>query len=197
MREMIKMVVVLIILTGLSGGLLAFVKQGTAERINNQVLQLVKGPAIKQILAGSSNDPIADRFKITDGDKELDLFVGEFDGKVKTVVLEKFGKGYGGDVGLMVAVDVENNAIYGVNVTTHSETAGLGSRAKDDPSYVSQFKGVPLDKPIAVTSDGGSINAMSGATITSKAVCSAATEAAETYGRLKPEIDQKLQEFAK
>jgi electron transport complex protein RnfG len=192
MREMIKMVIVLTILSTVSGGLLAYVKVGTKDRIDNQVLQLVKGPAIRAILEGASNDPIADRFSLPDGEQEVDVFVGKFDGQPKTVVLEAFGKGYGGDVGLMVAVDVTQDQIYGVGVTTHSETAGLGSRAKDDPAFAAQFKGQPIDKPVQVTGDGGGINALSGATITSRAVCAAATEATQIYQRLKPQIEEKL-----
>jgi electron transport complex protein RnfG len=192
MREMIKMVIVLTILSTVSGGLLAYVKVGTKERIDNQVLQLVKGPAIRSILEGASNDPIADRFSLPDGEQEVDVFVGKFDGQPKTVVLEGFGKGYGGDIGLMVAVDVTQDQIYGVEVTTHSETAGLGSRVKDDPAFPTQFKGQPIDKPVQVTGDGGGINALSGATITSRAVCAAATEATQIYQRLKPQIEDKL-----
>ena len=192
MREMIKMVLVLTILSTVSGGLLAYVKVGTKERIDNQVLQLVKGPAIRSILKGASNDPVAERFTLPDGEQELDFFVGKFDGQPKAVVFETFGKGYGGDVGLMVAVDVSQNQIYGVEVTTHSETAGLGSRSKDDPAFAAQFKGQPIDKPVQVTADGGSINALSGATITSRAVCAAASEATEIYQRLKPQIEDKL-----
>ncbi|MFO7494547.1 MAG: RnfABCDGE type electron transport complex subunit G [Desulfobacterales bacterium] len=192
MREMIKMVIVLTILSTVSGGLLAYVKVGTKDRIDNQVLQLVKGPAIRSILAGASNDPIADRFSLPDGEVEVDFFVGKFDGQPKTVVLEGFGKGYAGDIGLMVAVDVAQDQIYGVEVTTHSETAGLGSRVKDDPAFAGQFKGQPLDKPVQVAGDGGSINALSGATISSRAVCAAASEATQIYQRLKPQIEDKL-----
>jgi len=192
MREMIKMILVLTILCTVSGGLLAYVKEGTKDRIDNQVLQLVKGPAIRSILAGASNDPVADRFTLPDGEQEIEFFVGKFDGQPKTVVFETFGKGYGGDVGLMVAVDVTQNQIYGVEVTTHSETAGLGARAKEDPAFAAQFKGQPLTKPIQVSGDGGSINALSGATITSRAVCDAASEASQIYDRLKPQIEDKL-----
>jgi electron transport complex protein RnfG len=192
MREMIKMILVLTILCTVSGGLLAYVKVETKDRIDNQVLQLVKGPAIRSILKGASNDPIADRFTLPDGEHEIEFFVGKFDGQPKTVVLEAFGKGYGGDIGLMVAVDVTQNQIYGAEVTTHSETAGLGSRAKDDPAFAGQLKGQPLDKPVQVSGDGGSINALSGATITSRAVCAAASEATQIYQRLKPQIEDKL-----
>jgi electron transport complex protein RnfG len=195
MGEMIKMVVVLTFLSSLSGGLLAYVKEGTQERIENQVLQLVKGPAIKAIFSGSSNDPVADRFSLTDGDKKIDFFVAKFDGKTKAVALETFGKGYGGEVGLMVGIDVTDDQIYGVGVTTASETAGLGARAKTDPKFAAQFAGMPINESFKVTADGGKVNALSGATITSRAVSNAATQAGEIYTRLKPQIEEQLKAF--
>jgi electron transport complex protein RnfG len=196
MGEMIKMVVVLTLLSSLSGGLLAYVKEGTQERIENQVLQLVKGPAIKAIFSGSSNDPVADRFSLMDGDKKVDVFVAKFDGQTKAIAFETFGKGgYGGDVGLMVGIDVNDDKIYGVGVTTHSETAGLGARAKDDPKFAAQFADMNIMEPIKVSGDGGNVNALSGATITSRAVCLAATEAGERYQRLKPQIEEQLKAF--
>ena len=120
MNELVKMVVVLTVLSAFSGGLLAGLKNGTAAQIENQQLKFVKGPAIKSILEGSSNDPIVDRFKVTDGDVERSFFVGKFDGKANTLAFESFGKGYGGEVGLMVGVNIETDEIIGVSVTTHS-----------------------------------------------------------------------------
>ncbi|MBU0697951.1 MAG: RnfABCDGE type electron transport complex subunit G, partial [Proteobacteria bacterium] len=177
MREMVKMFVVLTVLSAFSGGLLAGLRSSTAAQIENQKLEFVKGPAIKMILKGASNDPIKDRFKIMDGKTERSFFVGKFDGKASTVVFESFGKGFGGDIGLMMGVNIEDDAIIGIGVTTHSETPGLGSRAKDDPKFTVQFKGLSMTAPIKVTNDGGKVNALSGATITSRAVCAAATEA--------------------
>ena len=195
MRELIKMVVVLTILSAFSGGLLAGLRISTAAQIENQQLKFVKGPAIKLILEGASNDPIVDRFKVTDGDIDRSFFVGKFNGKANTVAFESFGKGYGGDMGLMVGVDIENDKIIGVGVTTHSETPGLGAQAKDDPTFVYQFKGLAITDSSKVTADGGQINAMSGATITSRAVCSAATDAGKIYQKLKPQLTEKLKEF--
>jgi len=192
MGEMIKMVVVLTFLSSLSGGLLAYVKENTAQRIEDQVLQFVKGPTLKSLFKDAENDPLSDRFTIERDKESMTFFVAKLDGKTQTVAFEAFGKGYGGDVGLMVAVDVATDKIYGVGVTTHSETAGLGSTAKDDPSFGAQFAGQTLLEPIQVTGDGGKINALSGATITSRAVCVAATQAGDMYKSLKPEIEEKL-----
>lgn len=191
------MVVVLTVLSAFSGGLLSGLRNATAARIEVQQLKFVKGPAIKKILQGVSNDPIADRFTLKDGDIERKFFVGKFDGKANTVVLESSGKGYGGDVGLMIGVNVENDTIVGAGVTTHSETPGLGATAKDNPAFVSQFKGLPIKETFEVTNDGGKVNAMSGATITSRAVCAAATQAGSIYKKLKPQLSEKLKEFNK
>jgi electron transport complex protein RnfG len=196
MGEMIKMVVVLTLLSSLSGGLLAYVKEGTQERIENQVLQLVQGPTVKSIFSGSSNDPVADRFSLNDGESKVDVFVAKFDGQPKAIAFETFGKGgYGGNVGLMVGIDVSEDKIFGVGVTTHSETAGLGARAKDDPKFAAQFADMNILEPVKISGDGGKVNALSGATITSRAVCLAATEAGERYQRLKPQIEEQLKAF--
>ena len=197
MREMIKMVVVLTILSFFSGGVLAYLRNSTQERIDNQVLEFVKGPALRTIFEGAENNPIADRFILKDGDVEKTVFVAFYEGNPQAVALETFGKGYGGDVGLMVGIDLKENKLMGVGVTTHAETPGMGAKAKSDPNFVAQFKDQPIDKPIKVTSDGGSINAISGATITSRAVSAAATEAGELYNKMKDQITTEANKVKK
>ena len=197
MRELLKMIIVLTVISVCSGGLLAYIQTGTKERIANQVLEFVKGPAIRSILEGAENDPIADRFELTDGDLKHTFFVGDYEGEPRAVTLETFGKGYGGNVGLMVGIDIKENTIKGVGVTTHQETPGMGARAKTDPEFTAQFQGQSIEEPIKVSQDGGTINAISGATITSRAICSAATEAAEIYKNLKPQIEEKLKSLKK
>ena len=188
MREIIKMVIVLTILCCFSGVVLAYLSNSTRERIDNQVLEFVKGPAVRTIFEGAENNPITDRFILKDGDVERTVFVAFYDGKPRGVALETFGKGYGGDVGLMVGIDLQENTLMGVGVTTHAETPGMGAKAKSDPAFVAQFKDLPLDKSVNVTSDGGSINAISGATITSRAVSAVAIEAGELYNKMKDQI---------
>ena len=197
MREMIKMVVVLTLLCTFSGGLLAAIRGGTKERIEYQQLKFVKGPAIKAILKGASNDPIVDRFKIKDGKIERSFFVGVFDGKASAVALESFGKGFSGDIGLMVGVNIDDDKIIAIGVTTHSETPGVGSRAKTDPSFAAQFKGLSITDSFKVKTDSGQVDAVSGATVTSRGVSIAVTEAGKFYKKLKPQIAEKLKEFTK
>ena len=198
MREMIKMVIVLTLLATFSGSLLAAIHSKTKDRITNQILKFVKGPAIRKIFKEASNDPIVDRFDIKDGDETRSFFVGVFEGEPRAVAFETFGKGgYGGEVGLMVGIDVKEDKVVGVGVTTHAETPGMGAKAETDPSFVAQFEDLSLEDPFKVTQDGGTINALSGATLTSRAVSLAATEASGIYQKLKPQIEEKLKNFKK
>jgi electron transport complex protein RnfG len=198
MREMIKMIVVLTLLSSLSGGLLAAVRNGTKERIETQELTFVKGPAIENILKGASNDPVNDRFKIDDNGVERNFFVGIFDGNPNVITFETTSPGFADSIGLMVGINVEEDKIVSVGVTTHKETPGLGAKAAEkDSKFAAQFQGLTVDKLIKVTNDGGDVNAISGATITSRAVCVAATDACSIYSRMKPQIKESLERFKK
>ncbi|MEJ2154422.1 MAG: FMN-binding protein [Desulfobacteraceae bacterium] len=192
MGEMIKMVVVLTILSVISGGGLKGLEEWAKPKIENNVMNLVKGPAIRKMLNDAENDPVKDRFKIQDGDAERNVFVGVYDGKPNTVVLETEVSGFADKVGLVVAINTEDDTLTGIGVTTSKETPGLGGEAKNDPSFAAQFKGKSAAGPIKVTADGGEISALSGATITSRAVCKGTTQAIEDYKKLKPQLIDKL-----
>jgi electron transport complex protein RnfG len=197
MRELINMVVVLTGISLASGGLLAALRDGTQERIDQQVLEFVKGPSVRGVFKDAANDPIATRFQLKDGQTVRTFFAGELDGSLRGVALEAAGKGYKGEIGLVVAIDTKTGNVIGVAVTTHSETPGLGARAKTDPAFAAQFKGASASGPAKLTQDGGSINAISGATITSRAVAGGVSNAFTIYERLKPQIEQKLKEIRK
>jgi Na+-translocating ferredoxin:NAD+ oxidoreductase subunit G len=197
MGEMIKMVVVLTILSVISGGGLAKLKTFTEPKIENNVMTLVKGPAIHKMLEDAENDPVQDRFKVKDGDTEHNVFVGVYDGKPNTVVMETEVSGFADKVGLVVAINTDDDVLAGIGVTTSKETPGLGGEAKNDPTFAAQFKGKSIANPIKVTADGGEISALSGATITSRAVCKGTTQAIEEYKKLKPQIIAKLKGMSK
>lgn len=193
MGEMIKMVVVLTILSLVSGGGLSFLEQKLKPLQEKQIMEVVKGPAVRDLFENAKNDPVADRFKIQHGKNEETVFVGVTDNNDKVLVLESQANGYGGPVGLIVGINADKNEVAGVRVTTHAETAGLGSRAKDDPSFVAQFANKPIDTPFAFVPNGGDINALGGATITSQAVVKAANQAVDKYKDLKPQLLEKAQ----
>ena len=194
MREMVKLFMAVVVFSGLSGVVLAAFQNVTKERIEYQQLQFVKGPTIMEIMEGCSNDPLVDRLSLVDQDKERQVFVGRFEGKPDAVAFETFGKGYGGVMGVIVGIDLETDQIIGVGVTTHSETPGMGSRAKTEPGFTAQFEGMPAAGPFQVKADGGQIDALSGATISSRGVCGAVVEAGEIYERIKPELMEKIKQ---
>ena len=79
--------------------------------------------------------------------------------------------GYGGDIVLSMGVTTDG-VLNGYSITEISETAGLGMKAKED-AFMSQFKGIQaqiLDVTKGSKSADNEIEAISGATITSKAV---------------------------
>ena len=149
------------------------------------------------MLEAAENDPVEDRFKIQDGEEERNIFVGVFGGKADTVVVEASANGYGDKVGMVVAINMAEETLRGIGVTTHKETPGLGGNAKDDPSFAAQFTGKSITAPFGVTTDGGEISALSGATITSRAVCTGVNQAVEAYNRLKPQLEEKIQGMGK
>lgn len=188
MNESVKMVLVLTLIASFSGGVLASVRELTMERIEYQQLKFQKEPVIKEILSEAVNDPMGERFKVMDGDKQITVFPGVIDGK-HIAVFETFGKGFSGDVGLLVSVDLKDDRVTGVGVTTHTETPGFGSRAKEEPFLKNQFKGKTLSQGFSVKKDGGQIDSISGATITSRGVCVAVNSADAVYKRIKPDIE--------
>ena len=101
------------------------------------------------------------------------------------VALEAKGKGYGGDVGVMVGFNVANDTLAGIGTTTLKETPGLGMRIAE-PGFTGQFRGIAA--PVGLKSQGGSIDGISGATISSSGAVTAVNLAAEAYKALKPEI---------
>ena len=86
-------------------------------------------------------------------------------------------QGFGGEIEITVAAQPDG-AIAGISVggSNFAETAGLGARAKE-PEFQAQFVGKTA--PVALTKDGGQIDALSGATITSRAVIRGVNEAME------------------
>ena len=80
--------------------------------------------------------------------------------------------GFDGPITMMVGVDFDGN-ILGISVIKHTETAGLGAVAAAKTSAGEAFRGqfVGLSGSVSVTKDGGQIDSITGATITSRAVC--------------------------
>lgn len=186
MREMLKMILVLSLICGLSGLTLATVRQATSERIEEQVLTFVQGPAIEQVFTDFDNNPVKDRktFDLPDG--PVTVFPAIKDGKLTAVAFERFSGGYGGPVGVMVGISTDGSKVEGIGITTMKETPGLGARASE-ADYRDQFRNQSTDS-IALSKDGGSIQVISGATITSVATVTAVNEAIQIFQQLKDKL---------
>lgn len=110
----------------------------------------------------------ADNFKAVP-DKEQ-WFTAEKDGKIIAYVVPGESKGYGGQIKMLVAVKPDGEVID-YSITTSNETPGLGDNASKEP-FRNEFKG-KKEANLTVTkdaSDKDDIQAMTGATISSRAV---------------------------
>ncbi len=186
MREIIHMIVVLSMICAGSGALLVNLKQATKSQIEQQVLTYVQGPALLSVLSDRDNDPIADRVKVG----EVTVFPARKDGKLVGVAMESFAPGYSGNIGVMVGFDVNADELLGIGITTQTETPGLGTRVTD-PAFTNKFKGHDL-KGMQLTSKGGDIDGVAGATYSSIGTVDAVRKAIDTYNSIKPEIEKAL-----
>ena len=90
-------------------------------------------------------------------------------------------EGYGGDIQVTIGITTDGT-INGVSILSLSETAGLGMKATE-PAFYEQYQGKQTEN-FYVSKDGGSgepIEALSGATITSRAVTGAVNAALAYY----------------
>ena len=104
MRDMIKLFIVILTFSAFSGGLLAVLHGATKKRIKIQEDTFIRGPALRQVMEDSSNDPLLDKFELQDGEERKTFFVGIFEDEPNAVAFETFGKGYEGDIGVIVGV---------------------------------------------------------------------------------------------
>ncbi len=185
MREILSMIIVLSAICGFSGLVLSWLKQTTAPIIEQQVLTYVQGPAIKRVFPAADNDPIGERKTLMYEGRKIMIFPYRQGGKLVGVALESKGRGYGGDIGVMVGFDAAKDTLLGIGVTEHKETPGLGSMVAE-PKFSGQFAGKPLD--VNLKGRGGNIDAVSGATISSTGTVLAVQAAAGEYKALKEEI---------
>ena len=86
--------------------------------------------------------------------------------------LEVLPSGFDNTITMMVGVDTEGK-VLGISVVSHTETAGLGAVAAENTSKGEAFRSQFVGKSgsVAVSKDGGELDAITGATITSRAVC--------------------------
>ena len=112
------------------------------------------------------------------------------DGNVIAYAISSSSKGYGGTVKVMTGINAENGEILAVRVYDNSdETPGLGAKTSDD-KFSGQFGGASAPKGFTVSKDADKnpekqpVDAVTGATISSRAVIKAVNEAVEIYSKI-------------
>lgn len=112
-----------------------------------------------------------------------EVYEGKNNNEVVGYTVKTLPKGYGGKIELIVGISKDGN-ITGIDIGSMSETPGLGSKAAE-PAFKDQFSGKNTANELAVvkgkSSSENEIQAISGATITSKAVTKGVNAAIEVY----------------
>ena len=203
MNKIVKDALILFAITLVAGVLLGFVYDITKDPIAAQN-EKAKQEAYKEVMAD------ADSFEALSGDayseanitatfaaalqaenytadEITEVVAGVKDGKViGLVVTVVAGDGYGGDIKFSVGVGADGTYL-GTSILSISETAGLGMRVKTSPDFLAQFKSANTDKFVLVKDGSGAaagdekIDAISGSTVTSKAVLRGVNSALIAY----------------
>ncbi|MBU1238214.1 RnfABCDGE type electron transport complex subunit G [Myxococcota bacterium] len=182
MNNMVKMVVTLSLISALAAGALAFADKMTRKKIAMQA-KLKAARAVKKIFP----DCAAPVERIVKSKKGEAITVYDCPGQKACFIFSSnsasgISRPYSGLIRVMVGVD-SRGTIEGVEVITQSETPGLGANI-EEKSWIGQFKGLSLTKgklAVKKVDRTGSIDAISGATISSKAVTGIVKAALEFY----------------
>lgn len=171
MSNIIKPAAVLLIICIIAAGLLGYVNMITTAPIEEQEA-LAKQESMTAVLPDASS--FGDEVEVEEGNITSVTPALDADGNEMGYAVAITTKGFSAGLKLMYGVDTEGS-ITGLSVVDCSnETPGLGANSANE-SFYGQFAGKGGN--VAVTKDGGEIEALTGATITSRAVANAATEA--------------------
>jgi electron transport complex protein RnfG len=109
-----------------------------------------------------------------------ELFLLAAGEEVRGVALESVATGYGGPITLMVGI-LPDGTVSGVKVIDHSETPGLGAHITGE-SFCAQFAGLAGDESAwELRKNGGTVDQITSATISSQAVLQAVREQARFF----------------
>lgn len=169
-NNMIKPVVILVIICAIAGCILAVVHAKTQPLIDANDLA-AKTATYKETL------PEAEDFEELSCDIEGVTAVLKSTNDVGYVITAQ-SRGYGGQVPVAVAID-DSGTVLKLVCMSNDETPGLGSKVQDE-SFTSQFTGIEAKE---ITIDD--IDAISGATISSKAVVAAINLAFQAFAQIQ------------
>ena len=190
MKNSLKLIGSLTGICILSGALLAFVYGATAERIE-AVAQMRIAAAAAQVLPAHEN--VGEAIEVSHNDTDL-LFRPAYlgDGKLVGYAIQfATSAGYGGTIRMMLGIDTQGKTTGLVILPGHSETPGLGAKITED-AFLQAFTGKLLTETNwRVTSDGGVIDSITAATVSSRAVAEAVLMAATAFETNRDMLKEK------
>jgi len=156
------------------------------------VYEFTKGPielsnlnkkltAIKQVVPEFNNNPNDEMYKLpTDEGDSLEIYPAKKDSVVVGYAINTFTKnGFSGNISLMAGFSPDGT-IINITVLEHKETPGLGTKMTE-PKFKDQFNDKnPEEYKMKVKKDGGQVDAITAATISSRAFCDAVQRAYNT-----------------
>jgi len=177
-----NMVISLLVITLVAGLSLGFVQQVTKEPIANSKQQK-QIEAISAVVPEFNNNPLEQPLPqpvFIDEVKECTVYTATKDSVIVGYAILATSSGFGGDVELMVGFTPDGK-IYNTSVVSHQETPGLGDKMTTE-KFRSQFIGFDNKTQKArVKKDGGDVDALTAATISSRAFCSAINKAYRAF----------------
>lgn len=183
MNEMLQLASVLFVITFVVALLLGGVNAITKDKIAAIKAQKI-ADAMSMLIPDSQFEPQKD---VKDASGIITaVYKASKDGKDAGYCVQVEPTGFGGKLTVIVGIDAENK-LAGIQITSQSETAGLGAKATE-PAFYNQYTGKSAANPIEVIKNGtpadNQIVALSGATITSKAVTKGVNAACEYIANL-------------
>lgn len=162
----LRLTLTLFLITTIVAGLLGLVNYVTADTIAEQIAQKAEN-AMRQVLEADSYEPL--------DVPEESAVTAAYRAGDRGYVVRVAPNGFGGAIDMMVGVDV-SGAVTGVAIVSQSETASLGANCTRE-DFRAQFTGKA--GTLSVSKDGGEIEALTGATVTSRAVTEGVNTALE------------------
>lgn len=176
--EILRVGIMLFLITAVAAAILAGVNSLTAPIIaeNDRLAEEKAFIAVLPMAAGFE--------KVEFKPEEKSIVTEIFSGGSAGVVVKVSPNGYGGEISMVVGVDNEYK-VTGIEIISQGETAGLGSNCTKD-EFKEQFKG--KTENIEVVKNGAKnnqVDAISSATITTKAVTKGVNEAVSTVKAMR------------
>lgn len=179
-----NMITAMLVVSGASAAVLAYVYQLTAEPIAAAKTQKTL-EAIREIVGNFDNDPFAEKTFITtgSGNSTVELYPARQNGIINAVAIKTYSdNGFGGRIELIIGM-LMDGTVTGYKVIEQKETPGLGSKISEN-KFAGQFVGLnSLLNNFSLKKDGGEIDAITGATISSRAVTEAVKKAVSAYNK--------------